>query len=72
MLREDMRRLLGIALRLVGKAVRIRVHLDAAFGDGRPGDQDAVRLRNRAVSLIAGEMTAGRGERLAPQRSASP
>ena len=66
-LSEHLRRLLGIALRLVGEAPALQVHLDSALGDGRPGDQDAVRVRDRAVALVPGEVTHRCSERLAPE-----
>ena len=56
-----------IAERLVGEAAPLRVDLKAALHDRRPGDQDVVRRRDRAVPLIAGEMREPRAERLAPQ-----
>ena len=52
-LAQDLRRLLGIAVALVGEALAVDIDLKAALHDRRPGDEDAVRMRDRAVALIA-------------------
>ena len=66
-LTQHLRRGFRIAERLVVKAPALAVHLEAALGDRRPGDQDVVRGRDRAVALIAGKRGHARTERLAPQ-----
>src|ERR1051325_1344251 len=47
----DLERLLRVARVLVGEALAVRVHVEAAFGDGGPVEMHAVRRRHRAVAL---------------------
>ena len=65
-LRQHGPRRFGVALRLVPEPLAGRIHLNAAFGDCGPCDQDTVRVGNIAVPLIGAQMTAARAKRLAP------
>jgi hypothetical protein len=65
-LREHDRRLFGVALALVGETLPAGVDLETALHDHRPGDEHTVRMRYRAVALIAGHMEKFGAERLAP------
>jgi hypothetical protein len=68
-LRQNDGCLFGIAARFVGEAPSLGIHLNATFGDRRPGDQNPVRVGDRSVALVAGEMARRRAERLAPAES---
>ena len=59
-------RRLGITLGLVPEPAAFGVHLNPALGHHRPGDQDPVRVRDVAVSLIRAQVIRRGAERLAP------
>ena len=59
-------RVLGVARGLVAEPTAVPVHLDAALGDHRVGDEDAVRYRDRGVRLVGVHEGDRAAERLAP------
>ena len=58
--------LLRVATRLIAEAAAISVDLKAALHDDRPADQDVVRHRHRAVTLIGAKVSELSAERAAP------
>ena len=59
-------------MRLVAKAPAFAIDLNAALHDRRPGDQDIVRRRDRAVTLIGAKMGKLSAKRIAPDDGIAP
>src|SRR5262245_31050710 len=68
-LSQDLGGLLRVATGLVTEAAAVAIHLDASFHDNGPGDQDVMRRRQGAMTLIGAEMGQLRAERAAPHDS---
>src|SRR4029079_7868596 len=59
---QDFSCLLRVAVRLITKAPAVTVDLNATLHDRGPGDQDVVRRRDRAVTLIGAKVGKLRAE----------
>ena len=59
-------RSLGIALHFVPEAFALYIHLNAAFGDDGPRNQDAMGVRHVAMTLVGAQMVRGCAKRFAP------